>query len=64
MNKKNKRGGARIGAGAKKKDTEPLTIRPKTSTLNILTEKLGNGDIRIRNKKINEYLDKLAKKII
>lgn len=64
MNKKNTRGGARAGAGAKKKDTKSLNIRPKISTLNILTEKLGNGDIRLRNKKINEYLDKLAKNII
>lgn len=63
MNKKNKRGGARPGAGAKKKDTEPLTIRPKKTTLNTLTKKLGNGDVRLRNKKINEYLDKLAKKL-
>lgn len=62
MNKKNKRGGARVGAGAKKKDTKLLKMKVKTSTINTLTEKLGNGDVRLRNKKINEYLDQLAKK--
>lgn len=62
MNKKNKRGGARAGAGAKKKDTKLLKMKVKTSTINTLTEKLGNGDVRQRNKKINEYLDQLAKK--